>query len=206
MATKLHLATIGEQYRQRQQRRTNRRTLFVAAFVGITAFCAGYLSAPRAAELHLVLHGASHHTGQRTETVTQLVPVDTCTRIDKRRVCSSTLEPRAVDVAVPYNERNLGAGLRAQLAPAWAVQGGVYRNSYDRTSVYALADWTPLAAGPVRAGLFAGLASGYDHGAAAGGLLVRAQWDRFSLTLRGLPKVSQKQSGHTVALEAGWRV
>lgn len=44
MATKLHLLTFGEQYRQRQQRRTNLRLLFIVAFVGITAFCAGMLS------------------------------------------------------------------------------------------------------------------------------------------------------------------
>jgi uncharacterized membrane protein (DUF4010 family) len=44
MATRLHLLTLREQYALRQQRRTNRRLLFVAAFVGLIAFCVGLLS------------------------------------------------------------------------------------------------------------------------------------------------------------------
>ena len=44
MATKLHLATLGEQYRQRQQRRTNRRLFFVVTLVATMAFFVGTLA------------------------------------------------------------------------------------------------------------------------------------------------------------------
>ena len=42
------------------------------------------------------------------------------------------------------NQRNEGLGLTAQLDPAWSLSVGEYRNSYRRTSAYALAAWTPL--------------------------------------------------------------
>jgi hypothetical protein len=181
MATKLHLAHFSEQSQQRHQRRTNRRTLFVAAFVGVAAFCAGWLSAPRAAEWHAVLHTVSAHHG----------------------------EPNPA-YAASYNEANWGLGARAQLAPAWSAQAGAYRNSYRRTSVYALADWTPLAAGPLRAGLFGGVATGYPYNdgraTVAGGLVARAQGERLSIALRLVPRVSAKQTASTVAVEFGWRV
>ena len=140
------------------------------------------LAGPAAAlELHAVAHTVSAHSGQRTD------------------------QPGAA-----YNERNFGAGLRGQLSPAWSLQGGAYRNSYDRTSVYALADLTPLRVGPLHAGAFAGLATGYPYNSgkvgAAGGLVLRLQGARVSAVLRLVPKVSSKQSSHTAALELGWQL
>lgn len=202
MATRLHLLTLREQYRQRKHRRTNLRLLFVAVFVGVCAFSAGRLSA---AELHLVLHGLSAHSGTRTETVTQTVTVPDDQRSKHARPRTRTVTVER-EVEVPYQEQNWGAGLRYAFSPAWSVQAGAYRNSYDRTSVYALADWTPIALGPLHAGAFAGVASGYEHGNAAGGLLARVQGERLSAVLRYAPKVHPKQSGHTVALELGWRL
>jgi hypothetical protein len=110
------------------------------------------------------------------------------------------------DVAVPYNEENWGAGLRAVITPSWAVQAGAYRNSYDRTSVYALADWTPLRAGVFSAGAFAALASGYEHGSFGGGLIARLQGDRLGAALRFMPDLTEKQSGSTTSLEVTWRL
>lgn len=43
-----------------------------------------------------------------------------------------------------WNERNWGTGVRYQHNPTWGVQGGTFRNSYDRQSAYAIVDYTPL--------------------------------------------------------------
>lgn len=42
------------------------------------------------------------------------------------------------------NQRNPGLGLEWRYPPDAALLAGFYRNSYDRTSAYALAAWTPL--------------------------------------------------------------
>ncbi|EQD66226.1 hypothetical protein B1B_06212 [mine drainage metagenome] len=64
------------------------------------------------------------------------------------------------------NQRNLGLGLTAQFDRDWSISGGWYRNSYHRTSTYALLNWTPLhlalpAGWRIAAGATAGLDSGY---------------------------------------------
>lgn len=71
-----------------------------------------------------------------------------------------------------WQERNAGLGVRRTFSPDWSVQGGFYRNSIDRTSVYALANWTPVQAGPLRMGGFAGVASGYNSSAVIAGALI----------------------------------
>lgn len=207
MATKLHLLTFAEQYRRRQQRRTSLRLVFVAAFVGLCAFAAGRASA---VELHLVVHGASWHDGTRTETYT--TTEQRVVRLDDKRHGSKDSVTQTVSVtrerAVDWNQANLGLGLRAGLSPAWGVQAGYYRNSYDRDTVYAVGEYTPLAWGAMRAGAFAGLATGYQERdvSAGAGLLLRLQGPRASLAVRVMPKVVSAQSGTTVAVEAGWRL
>lgn len=185
---------------------TNRTAHYLAAAL----LALGTLAAT-AAELHVVAHGISHHTGSRTDRITT---VQTVTSDRRTPDASPRLRVVETEAQVEYNERNWGAGLRWAVDPALSLQAGAYRNSYDRTSVYALADWTPLAAGPahaqLRAGAFAGVATGYPyrsgHPALAGGLLLRLQGERASLALRAVPKLSSKQSGATFSLEAGWRV
>ena len=63
------------------------------------------------------------------------------------------------------NQDNPGLGLEYQLSGDWGLAAGEYRNSYRRTSFYALAAWTPL-----RLALSAGwhLAAGLDAGAITG--------------------------------------
>lgn len=63
--------------------------------------------------------------------------------------------------AYDFNERNLGLGLAIDLSGGFAVRGGVYDNSYDRSSVYLSGDWHTSGSN-VRAGIQAGLVSGYD--------------------------------------------
>ena len=102
-----------------------------------------------------------------------------------------------------WNERNYGAGLRYQHSETWGVQGGTFRNSYDRQSTYAVIDYTPLLGGSV--GVFGGVASGYrEDGPLIGGLLLRWQGERVSLAARIVPKV-RKEHTAVIAFEAGWR-
>lgn len=97
----------------------------------------------------------------------------------------------------PWNERNYGLGLRYTVSPEWSVQAGAYRNSINRNTVYAIATYTPLNLGPLRVGVFGGLASGYSA-PVIGGLALEAG----PVTFRVVPKVK----GHTpfvVAVEYG---
>ena len=88
-----------------------------------------------------------------------------------------------------WNEANAGLGVRYQLRPDWSVQAGAYRNSINRTSAYAIAEWTPVR----YAGLFAGAATGYADGVRpVGGALLR--WD--NVTVRLAPRV--------ISLELSW--
>jgi len=102
-----------------------------------------------------------------------------------------------------WNERNGGAGVRYQHSQTWGLQGGTFRNSYDRQTVYAIVDYTPLLGGSV--GLFGGVATGYvNEGPLIGGLLLRWQGERVSISARIIPKV-RKEHTAVIALEAGWR-
>jgi hypothetical protein len=83
-----------------------------------------------------------------------------------------------------WNERNYGGGLRYTFNPDWSVQAGVYRNSIDRTTVYGLATYTPLHIGPVRVGVFGGLATGYNAPVIGGVAL-----ELGPVTIRVVPKI-----------------
>lgn len=153
---------------------------------------------------HLVLHGLSWHSGTRVETRTEQVAPTCTTKKYGQDACA--WGTRTVEVTVPYNETNWGAGWRRTYGSAWATQVGAYLNSYDKWSAYALGEWTPLQAGQVSAGLFAGVASGYDHGFTAGGLVARWQGDRLGVAVRFMPDVSEKVRGSVTTVEASWRV
>lgn len=104
-----------------------------------------------------------------------------------------------------WNENNAGIALRYALNSSVSAQAGVYRNSINRSSAYALVDWTPLEVGPLLLGGFAGSVTGYSPDPRLmGGLLVRYQPGRFSATVRGVPKVPGNSSGN-LSLELGWK-
>jgi hypothetical protein len=103
------------------------------------------------------------------------------------------------------NQRNEGLGLTAQLAPSWALSVGEYRNSYERTSAYALAELTPLhiplGNWHIDAGGEAGLVSGYRRseiesqplmGAGLVRLVAPHNW---SLNLTLVPNAPDRRSG-----------
>lgn len=105
-----------------------------------------------------------------------------------------------------WNENNIGLGLRREFSPQWSVQAGAYRNSIDRWSTYAVADWTPVRAGPFSAGVFAGLRANYTKPVQpAAGAVVRWHGEQASVTLRLSPKVSNTGSA-MVAIELGWKL
>lgn len=71
-----------------------------------------------------------------------------------------------------WNERNVGLGIRHTFSDTWSVQAGAFRNSVDRTTVYAVANYTPVQFGALRVGGFAGLGTGYKSTPLlAGGLI-----------------------------------
>ncbi|MDR0216610.1 MAG: hypothetical protein LBJ15_21770 [Comamonas sp.] len=105
-----------------------------------------------------------------------------------------------------WNETNPGLGLRRDFSNDISLQAGFYKNSLDRWSTYAIAEYSPVYLGPLRAGLFAGLRTNYQRPVElAGGALVR--WhvtERFEITARITPKTCSTCAGFTSA-EFGWK-
>lgn len=73
-----------------------------------------------------------------------------------------------VDEDDEYNEVNPGIGLSYFIRKNWELRGGYYNNSYSRPTFYLTANYVPLSADlksfNFKAGLAAGLASGYKDG------------------------------------------
>lgn len=65
-----------------------------------------------------------------------------------------------------YNERNPGVGVEHPLGENVRAIGGMYRNSHDRDTLYAGAQWTPIKAGGFAFGGAAIAATGYEDGRA----------------------------------------
>lgn len=105
--------------------------------------------------------------------------------------------------AIQWNERNWGVGVRHQFSPDWGVQAGAFRNSYRKTSVYALAQYTPLHIGPVSAGGFFGPATQYPNHKVVGGALGIYQAEHVSIAVRITPRIGESPSVKTI--EAGIR-
>lgn len=61
-----------------------------------------------------------------------------------------------------FNESNSGVGYQHDITPQFAVIGGVYDNSYNRTSVYAGAAVTTNPRRTFSVGLQGGIVTGYD--------------------------------------------
>lgn len=62
-----------------------------------------------------------------------------------------------------YNEDNWGPFYECRHNPSWALQTGYYRNSYDLDSFYISEAYQPLRYGPLRAGGFLGIVTGYRN-------------------------------------------
>ncbi|CAZ88718.1 hypothetical protein [Thiomonas arsenitoxydans] len=103
------------------------------------------------------------------------------------------------------NQVNPGLGLEYQASPDWGAAVGFYRNSYRRTSAYALGVWTPMRLDlpgglTASAGLAAGLVSGYHRSEvpceplAAGAVLRLRTAQGFGINLLAVPN-TQSGSG-----------
>jgi hypothetical protein len=101
-----------------------------------------------------------------------------------------------------WNQVNTGLALRYELNSSLSVQLGGYRNSLDRTSAYALADWTPLQVGQLQMGGFVGVTTRYKAGyqTPLGGV-VRWQQEHVSLAVRLVPRRNS-----IISIELGWRI
>jgi len=96
----------------------------------------------------------------------------------------ATLTSYHFDRTKDYNERNFGAGWERQ-KDDWSIGTGFYRNSIDKTTLYALGGWTPFRVLGTRVGLAAGPATGYDCGhkiCTIGGGLVQGEYFNLAVT------------------------
>jgi hypothetical protein len=105
---------------------------------------------------------------------------------------------------VKFNEANFGLGIRLPYNEDLSFESGFYRNSHSRISVYGLADYTPLHLGPVRAGLYGAIVTGYPIApvAPAAGLVSHITFAPVTVTLRYLPDLHPKVTS-AVALSIG---
>lgn len=67
------------------------------------------------------------------------------------------------DQSKDFNAINIGFGAEYQFSTVASITAGFYRNSYSNSSKYLGAYWQPLAVGPLRVGMVAGLFNGYDN-------------------------------------------
>ena len=104
------------------------------------------------------------------------------------------------------NQHNPGLGATAHFNRDWSVSAGWYRNSYRRTSAYALVNWTPLhwslpAGWHIGAGGTAGFDSGYRTSEiacqplVAAGLLRVIAPQGWSVNLTAVPNAPGRRSG-----------
>lgn len=105
-----------------------------------------------------------------------------------------------------WNQENWGLGIRREFSSDFSIQAGVYRNSIDRWSTYAIGEYTPLVLGNFHSGVYAGVRTNYSKPVmAAGGALVRWQGERFSTTVRAAPKTCGSCAAF-ISLELGWKL
>jgi hypothetical protein len=111
-----------------------------------------------------------------------------------------------------WNERNPGFGIRLPLNEknSFALQGGVYKNSFARTALYAGIDWLPIRYRFISIGAGLGAATGYLQTNSApipvgGPVLQLATSDRVSMRFRLFPPVVPGDSG-AFSLELSFRL
>lgn len=93
------------------------------------------------------------------------------------------------------NEFNPGLGVEIPYANVRLV-GGEYRNSFERTSWYAGATWTPLRWGPANVGIIGGVITGYTRHPALPMVLptVQIEGERIGMNVYYAPKIKDGSS------------
>jgi hypothetical protein len=159
----------------------NRFAIKLLVLCAMYALCLGYVFAADAEKSpwSLQLHGLSWHAESRAEF--------------------NGIKPPAPTKPAPlkWDEFNVGLGLRYTHSDDWSTQFGLYKNSSDKTTAYALATYTPLDILGARVGVFGGLATGYSKPLVAGGAVEMGQF-----TLRVIPRIKGVTPG-AVGIELG---
>jgi hypothetical protein len=77
--------------------------------------------------------------------------------------CAVQLHVAAYHASPGYNNDTPGVGLLCPVDGDWRIAAGTYFNSVRKQSAYVGAAWQPVHLGPVKAGVFAGLVTGYQY-------------------------------------------
>jgi hypothetical protein len=105
--------------------------------------------------------------------------------------CAIQLHVAAYHAEPGYNNDTPGIGALCPINGDWSLAAGTYFNSVRKQSAYAGAAWQPLKLGPVKAGLYGGLVTGYSEGAMpfAAAVLSFNLWRGVDAHLIAVPKV-----------------
>lgn len=113
---------------------------------------------------------------------------------------------RKQDNGKRWNETNYGVGIENELSEKLAVMLGVYRNSIDRWSHYAMAQYTPIALGPARFGAMVGVVDGYGRGIMpAIAPVATIEGRRIGVNVSFVPAVERLKTAGVVAVQFKWR-
>jgi hypothetical protein len=111
-----------------------------------------------------------------------------------------------------WNQRNAGGGIRLPLGKKdiFALQGGIYKNSYNVTSYYLGVDWLPIHRSIIEMGAGLGTATGYPglNGGPIpiGGPVIQLKApDWMTVRFRVFPPVVPHSAG-AISLELSWRL
>lgn len=105
---------------------------------------------------------------------------------------------RHADRSRHWQETNLGIGVEHN---GWVA--GYFRNSYNRDTFYAGAEWLPVKLGAVSLGARAALVTGYRETPVLAAAVAQYQPGRVGATLMFIPAISSK---HTSVVSASLRI
>lgn len=160
-----------------------------------------------ASEIDIVAHGLSYHfRDQKIEEQHQQCTYHEQTAQQANVECRQVTTERRKG----HEWLNIGIGVRYAPSDSYAVQAGVYRNSFERTSVYLAGEALYRIASTTRVGVTAGVVTGYPYYGGdpglMGALVVRQQLGaKVELAARIIPPINPKASG-AVALELAYRI
>lgn len=99
----------------------------------------------------------------------------------------------------PLNENNPGIFAKYYASESVTYEIGVFKNSIRNTSVSVGGSWQPLSFGPIKAGMFGGIASGYCNGfMPIGGLVLTYSASKhFDIEFVATPSVTKTGEGFT---------
>lgn len=105
--------------------------------------------------------------------------------------CAAQLHAGSYHAEPGYNNDTPGIGALCPIDGDWSLAAGTYFNSVRKQSVYAGAVWQPIKLGPVKAGLYGGLVTGYRKGAMPFGAVAFSAnlWRGVDAHLIAVPKV-----------------